>query len=213
MAVNLQKGQRVDLKKSDGSVLSSVMIGLGWDEAEQPSTPKQSGGFLSGLFGVGSSRRTRVHNIDCDASVFVCRDGRLRSSEDVVYFGNLEHPSGAIKHMGDNLTGEGDGDDEEIFIDLAKLPKDCDKLVFVVNVYKARERNQDFGKIKNAFIRICDNSTGEEIFRYNLSENYEGMTAMIFGEIYLRNDQWRFNAIGQATTDDNLTELAERFMH
>ncbi len=213
MAVNLQKGQRVDLKKSDGSVLSSVMIGLGWDEAEQPNTPQPKGGFLSGLFGGGNSTRKRVHNIDCDASVFVCRDGKLRDSDDVVYFGNLEHPSGAIKHMGDNLTGEGEGDDEQIFVDLFKLPKDCDKIVFVVNVYKARERNQDFGKIKNAFIRICDNNTGEEFFRYNLSESYEGMTAMIFGEIYRRNDQWRFNAIGQATTDDSITELAARFMN
>ncbi len=212
MAVNLQKGQRVDLRKSDGDSLLSVMIGLGWDEAEQPSTTQQSGGFLSGLFGSGGSKK-RVHNIDCDASVFVCREGRLRSSDDVVYFGNLEHPSGAIKHMGDNLTGEGEGDDEEIFIDLTKLPKECDKLVFVVNVYKARERNQQFGMIKNAFIRICDNVTGEEIFRYDLSENYEGMTAMVFGEIYRRNEQWRFNAIGQATTDDTITELAERFRH
>ena len=213
MAVNLQKGQRVDLKKYDGDSLWNVMIGLGWDEAEQSNISQQSGGFLSGLFGGGNSSKKRVHDIDCDASVFVCRDGKLRSSDDVVYFGNLEHVSGAIKHMGDNLTGEGDGDDEQIFIDLTKLPKECDKLVFVVNVYKARERNQNFGKIKNAFIRICDNSTKEEIFRYNLSENYEGMTAMVFGEIYLRNNQWRFNAIGQATTDDSITELAERFMH
>ena len=211
MAVNLQKGQRVDLKKSDGDFLSKVMIGLGWDEAEKSETPQHSGGFLSGLFG-GSSKK-KVHNIDCDASVFVCRDGKLRNSSDVVYFGNLEHPSGAIKHMGDNLTGEGEGDDEEIFVDLFKLPKDCDKLVFVVNVYKARERQQQFGMIKNAFIRICDDTTGQEFFRYNLSENYEGMTAMIFGEIYRRNDQWRFNAIGQATTDDSITELAARFMN
>ena len=210
MAVNLQKGQRVDLKKSDGSDLRKVMIGLGWDEAEKSDTAPAKGGFLSGLLG---GVRKRVHNIDCDASVFVCRDGKLRKSEDVVYFGNLEHPSGAIKHMGDNLTGEGDGDDEEIFIDLTKLPRDCDKVVFVVNVYKARERHQQFGMIKNAFIRICDDTNGDEIFRYNLSENYEGMTAMIFGEIYRRNDLWRFNAIGQATTDDSITELAERFMH
>ncbi|MBQ6565511.1 MAG: TerD family protein, partial [Treponema sp.] len=107
MAVNLQKGQRVDLKKSDGDFLSKVMIGLGWDEAEKSDTPQHSGGFLSGFFGGGSKKK--VHNIDCDASVFVCRDGKLRNSSDVVYFGNLEHPSGAIKHMGDNLTGEGEG--------------------------------------------------------------------------------------------------------
>ena len=189
--VNLFKGQRVDLTK-DNPGLTRVIVGLGWD------TNKYDGG----------------KNFDLDACAFLLgENGKVRADSDFIFYHNLVHPSESVKHMGDNLTGEGEGDDEEIFIDLAKLPKDCDKLVFVVNVYKARERNQDFGKIKNVFIRICDNSTGEEIFRYNLSENYEGMTAMIFGEIYLRNDQWRFNAIGQANTDDNLTELAERFMH
>ena len=205
MAVNLQKGQKVDLRKNDGSALRHAMVGLGWDEAERPSN--NGGGFLSGLLG-----RKRTHNIDCDASVFVCRNGKLIDNDDVVYFGNLTHSSGAIRHMGDNLTGAGEGDDEEIFVDLDKLPSDCDKLIFVVNIYKARERGQHFGSIKNAFIRICDNDTHEELCRYNLSENYDGMTAMIFGEIYLRNGQWRFNAIGQATTDNSITELSQRFM-
>ncbi|MBQ7154472.1 MAG: TerD family protein [Synergistaceae bacterium] len=203
MAVNLQKGQKVDLRKSDGSTLRHVMVGLGWDEAEKSG----GGGFLSGLFG-----GKKTHNIDCDASVFVCRNGRLTDSDDVVYFGNLTHSSGAIKHMGDNLTGAGEGDDEEIYVDLDKLPGSCDKIIFVVNIYKSKERGQHFGIIRNAFIRICDNDTHEELCRYNLSENYDGMTAMVFGEIYSRNGQWRFNAIGQPTTDNSITELSRKFM-
>lgn len=198
MAVNLQKGQKVELRKSDGSTLKHVMIGLGWDAAEK------SGGIFGGLF-------TKHHDIDCDATVFMCRNGKLTDTGDVVYFGNLEHKSGAIRHMGDNLTGEGEGDDEQIYLDLTKFPPQYDRAVFVVNIYKARERNQHFGMIKNAFIRICDNDAREELCRYNLSENYDDMTAMIFGEIYLRNGQWKFGAIGQATKDNSISELAERF--
>lgn len=202
MAVNLVKGQKVDLRKSDGSALKHVMAGLGWDEAENTA-----GGFLSGLFG-----KKKQHSIDCDASVFVCRNGHLIDSEDTVYFGNLEHKSGAIRHMADNLTGAGKGDDEQIYVDLDKLPSDCDKIVFVVNIYKARERDQHFGVIRNAFIRLCDNDTRTELCRYNLSENYDGMTALVMGEIYLHNGQWKFNAIGQPTKDNSIPELARRFV-
>ncbi|MBQ7544843.1 MAG: TerD family protein [Synergistaceae bacterium] len=204
MAVNLVKGQKVDLRKPDGSSLKTVMIGLGWDAAEKAA----GGGMLGGLF----RGRKRTHNIDCDATVFVCRNGKLASNDDIVYFGNLEHASGAIRHMGDNLTGEGEGDDEEIFVDLTRLPANCDRIVFVVNIYKASERSQHFGMIRNAFIRICDNETSTELCRYNLSENYDGMTAMVFGEMYLRNGQWKFNAIGQATKDNSITELTRRFV-
>ncbi|MBQ7593449.1 MAG: TerD family protein [Synergistaceae bacterium] len=202
MAVNLQKGQKVDLRKSDGSTLRRAIVGLGWDEAEKSS----GGGFLGGLFG-----GKKTHNIDCDASAFVCKNGKLIDINDVVYFGNLEHSSRAVRHAGDNLTGEGAGDDEQIFVDLEHMPIGYDKIVFVVNIYKAKERNQTFGMIRNAFIRICDGENNNELCRYNLSENYDGMTAMIFGEIYLRNGQWRFNAIGQATTDNSIEELARRF--
>ncbi len=151
-------------------------------------------------------------DIDCDASAFLCVNGKIENSDDIIYFGNLEHESGAVKHMGDNLTGEGEGDDEQIFVDLKSLPSRYDKIIFVVNIYKARERKQHFGMIKNAFIRICDNDNHQELCRYNLSENYDNMTAMIFGEIYLRNGQWRFNAIGQAVTDNSISELAKRFV-
>ena len=200
MGVNLQKGQKVNLKKSDGQALSRIRIGLGWDPVEQ-----KKGGLFGSIFG-GSAP-----DIDCDASVIVCRGGRLAGKDDVVYFGNLKHPSGAIVHTGDNLTGEGEGDDEQILVDLTAVPADYDKLVFVVNIYDCESRKQDFGMIANAFIRICDERTGEEFCRYNLSESYAGMTAMIFGEIYRHNGEWKFNASGQGTKDKGLNELARRY--
>ena len=200
MGVNLQKGQKVNLKKSDGQALSRIRIGLGWDPVEQ-----KKGGLFGSIFG-GSAP-----DIDCDASVIVCKGGRLSGKKDVVYFGNLKHSSGAIRHTGDNLTGEGEGDDEQILVDLTAVPADYDKLVFVVNIYDCESRKQDFGMIANAFIRICDERTGEEFCRYNLSESYAGMTAMIFGEIYRHNGEWKFNAIGQGTTDTGLNALAKRY--
>ena len=204
MAVNLQKGQKVDLRKADGSALRHVMVGLGWDEAEKSGN---NGGILGAIFG-----GKKTHNIDCDASAFLCMNGKITGNDDIIYFGNLEHSSGAVRHMGDNLTGEGEGDDEQIYVDLEDLPAGYDRVIFTVNIYKANERGQHFGMIRNAFTRICDNDTHQELCRYNLSENYDGMTAMIFGEIYLRNGQWRFNATGQATKDNNISELARRFM-
>lgn len=201
MAVNLlKKGQKVNLVKSDGGKLSKLMVGLGWDAAE----PKKEGGFFSRIF-------SGTKNIDCDASVFVCKEGKLTNIDDIVYFANLKHKSGAIEHMGDNLTGEGEGDDEQIFIDLNKVPAAYDKLVFVVNIYKAVERQQDFGMIKNAFIRIVDSETGEELCRYNLSDDYTGMLAMIAGEVYRYKGDWKFNAIGNGTADPGLQELSRRF--
>ena len=200
MAVNLQKGQKVNLKKDNGQALGKVMIGLGWDPMEQ-----KSGGFLSSIFG------SKNDNIDCDASVIMLQNGKLLAQNDLVYFGNLQHSSGAVRHMGDNLTGEGDGDDEQVFVDLDAVPADYDKLVFVVNIYKAESRKQHFGMIKNAFIRIVDDK-GTEFCRYDLSEKYDGMTAMIFGEIYRYKGEWKFNAIGQATKDGDLVLLAKRYL-
>ena len=199
MAVNLQKGQKVSLKKSDGRKLSKLMVGLGWDAAE-----KKSGGFFSRLFGNADS-------IDCDASVFMCRDGKYVSKDDLIYFDNLHHPSDCIQHMGDNLTGEGEGDDEQIFVDLDKMPAHYDKLIFVVNIYQAVERKQHFGMIKNAYIRIIDPDSREEFCRFNLSDDYTDMLSMIAGEVYKRGDEWKFNAVGTGTKDKNLRELGERF--
>lgn len=195
MSVNLQKGQKVELRKSSGGSLRKVMVGLGWDEVQQ------SRGFFA----------PKPQDIDCDASAFLCVDGRLQGTRDVVYFGNLTHHSGCVRHMGDNLTGAGDGDDEQIMVDLASLPSQYDKIVVVVNIYQAMQRSQHFGMIENAFIRICDAETGQELCKYNLSENYNGMTAMIFGELYRYNGAWKFNAIGQATRDNSVGDLANRF--
>ena len=138
-------------------------------------------------------------------------NGKLIRKEDLVYFGNLNHMTGTVQHMGDNLTGAGDGDDEQIVIDLASMPAEYDRIVLVVNIYQALKRNQHFGLIENAFIRIVDQRTNQEICRYDLTENYSGMTAMIFGEVYRHNGEWKFNAIGQGTTDPGLGELAHRY--
>lgn len=202
MAVNLQKGQKVSLKKSDGRKLTRLMVGLGWDAATQSES---KGGFFGRLFGGGSS------NIDCDASVFVCQGGKFVDKNDLVYFGNLEHKSGAIKHMGDNLTGDGDGDDEQIFIDLSDIPAQYDKLIFVVNIYEAVSRKQHFGMIRNAYIHIIDPDTHEEFCRFNLTDDYTDMLSMIAGEVYRYKDEWKFNAIGSGTKDTGLSDLAKRF--
>lgn len=195
MGVNLQKGQKVNLRKADGGTLRRVMVGLGWDEVQQHR------GFFA----------PKPQDIDCDASAFLCTNGHLLGTQDVVYFGNLTHSSGCVRHMGDNLTGAGDGDDEQIMVDLANLPMQYDKIIVVVNIYQAMERRQHFGLIQNAFIRICDAETNQELCKYNLSENYNGMTAMVFGELYRYNGEWKFNAIGQATQDNGLGALAQRF--
>lgn len=198
MSVSLQKGQKVELKKDTGGALSSVMVGLGWDEA-QP----EKGGFFKAMF-------STTEDIDCDASAILCKSGKFASSTDLVYFGNLRHRTGAVEHMGDNLTGEGEGDDEQIMVNLQQLPAEYDKIIFVVNIFEAASRKQHFGMIRNCYIRICDD-TGKEMCRYNLSENYDNMTAMIFGELYRHNGAWKFNAIGQATQDNGIRMLAERF--
>lgn len=195
MSVNLQKGQKVDLTKGN-SGLKALVVGLGWDEAPRKFS----------LF-------SRRQDIDCDASAILvdAQSRKLRGPVDVVYYGNLTHRTGAVRHCGDNLTGAGDGDDEQIIVELNKVPADFSKIVFVVTIYKARERNQQFGMIKNAFIRIVDADTGKELCKYNLSENYEGKTAMIFGEVYRYNGEWKFGAIGEPTTDDGIAEMAARF--
>ncbi len=196
MSVNLQKGQKVDLTKGNSS-LKKVIVGLGWDAAEQSH----------GIFG------SRTQSIDCDASAILCViGGKLVANDDIVYYNNLRHSSAAVVHMGDNLTGDGDGDDEQIVVDLQDIPQKYEKIVFVVTIYQARERKQDFGMIKNAFIRIVDASNNKELFKYNLSENYSGKTAMVFGEIYRYNGEWKFSAIGEPTNDNGISEMARRFM-
>lgn len=196
MSVSLQKGQKVSLSK-DNAGLSKVMIGLGWDEVQQKKK-----GFFS----------AKPQDIDCDASAFLLIDGKLRDKKDIVYFGNLRHPSGTVQHMGDNLTGAGEGDDEQILVDLAQVPSEYDRIVVVVNIYQAVQRKQHFGLIQNAFIRLVDGRNNTEMCRYNLTDDYSGMKAMIFGEVYRHNGEWKFNAIGQGTTDPGIGELANRYL-
>ncbi|MEE0918649.1 MAG: TerD family protein [Lachnospiraceae bacterium] len=194
MSVSLQKGQKVSLTKENAG-LTSVMVALGWDEAERKR----------GLFS------PKPEPIDCDASAFLLTNGKVARKEDVVYFGNLTHMSGAVRHMGDNLTGEGNGDDEQIFVDLQNVPADYDRIAIVVNIYQCEQRRQHFGMIKNAYIRIMDGKSGKELCRYNLTDDYSNMTAMIFGEVYRHGSEWKFNAVGQGTTDAGINELIKRF--
>ena len=208
MSVSLQKGQKVNLSK-DNAGLEKVIVGLGWDEAK-PSGGG-GGGFFATLFGGGAA--TTHQAIDCDASAIMLKNGKFVDRTDLVYFGNLKHKSGTVNHMGDNLTGEGEGDDEQIVIDLSRVPAEYDKIVIVVNIYQAVQRKQHFGMIENAFIRLVDARNNKEMCKYNLTENYSGMTAMIFGEIYRHNGEWKFNAMGNGTTDPGIGELCRRFSY
>ena len=195
MSVSLQKGQKVDLTKGNAG-LRRVMVGLGWDAAEQQA----------GLFG------GRTQDIDCDAIAFLLNsEGRIESSSDVVFFNNLRHMSGCVLHQGDNLTGEGEGDDEQIMVDLAGLPPKYERIVILVSIYKATDRGQHFGMIRNAFIRLVDADKNKELCIYNLSENYSGMTALVFGELYRYKGEWKFNAVGQPLQVWSIAQLAERY--
>ena len=195
MSVNLQKGQKVNLRKNDKEILKRVMVGLGWDEVQKV-----------GYYGASNQ------DIDCDASAILCKNGKLTSfKEDVIFYNNLRHFSGSVVHQGDNLTGAGDGDDEQIFVDLGALPRDYDRIIFVVTIYQAVERRQHFGLIENAFIRICDDSNGSEFCKFNLSEDYAGKTAMVVGEMIKSDGEWKFNAIGQPTNDNGILDIAKRF--
>ncbi len=202
MGINLQKGQRVDLTKGNAG-LSKVQVGLGWDPAEN----KSSGGFLGGLFGGGN----KGSNVDCDASVIMLKDDHVKSKEDVVFFGNLRSKDGSVQHSGDNLTGAGDGDDEVISINLQAIPADFNRLVFVVNIYDAVNRKQHFGMIQNAYIRVFNANNHEELIRYNLSDDYSGKTTLVTGEIYRHGTEWKFAALGNGTTDANLSAVVASY--
>lgn len=174
MPVSLQKGQKVSLTK-DNPGLSKVVVGLGWDVNQ---------------FDTGG-------DFDLDASAFLLTDsGKVSSQQDFIFFGNLTHSSGSVQHMGDNLTGAGDGDDEQIKVELSKVPGNITKIAFTVTIYKPEERRQNFGQINNAFIRIYNEETGEEMLRYDLGEDFSIETAAVFGELYKNGSEWKFNAIG-----------------
>lgn len=174
MSVSLSKGQRVDLTKGRPS-LKNILVGLGWDINHYDGEA----------------------DFDLDASVFMAKEnGKVGNDEDFIFYGNLEHSSKSVKHMGDNRTGEGDGDDEVIKIKLDKIPSDYETLAVTVTIYDAESRLQNFGMVGNAYVRVVDEETGEELIRFDLSEDFSTETALVVAEIYKHNGEWKFKAVG-----------------
>ncbi|MFF8030693.1 MULTISPECIES: TerD family protein [unclassified Streptomyces] len=173
MGVTLAKGGNVSLSKAAPN-LTQVMVGLGWDARSTTGAP-----------------------FDLDASALMCSGGRVMGDEYFVFYNQLKSPEGSVEHTGDNLTGEGDGDDESLLVDLSKVPAGCDKIVFPVSIHLADERGQAFGQVSNAFIRVVNQADGQELARYDLSEDASTETAMIFGELYRYQGEWKFRAVGQ----------------
>lgn len=174
MSVSLSKGQRVDLTKGRPS-LKNILVGLGWDINHYDGEA----------------------DFDLDASVFMIKEnGKVGKDEDFIFYGNLEHSSKSVKHMGDNRTGEGDGDDEVIKIKLDKIPSDYKTLAVTVTIYDAESRLQNFGMVGNAYVRVVDEETGEELMRFDLSEDFSTETALVVAEIYKHNGEWKFKAVG-----------------
>jgi stress response protein SCP2 len=201
MAINLLKGQKIDLTKGNSS-LSKIIVGLGWD-----ADNSQSSGIIGSIF--SSQKR---YDVDCDASVLMLNENKkLSSRADMVYYGNLKSACLSVVHSGDNLTGDGDGDDEQIVVELKKIKPHIHSLVFFVTIYDCINRKQDFGLINNAFIRIVDANTNKEIVRYNLSKDYAGKTAVLVGEIFRFENDWRFSAIGEGTNDVSLSTVFTRY--
>lgn len=223
MAINLVKGQTIDLRKSDKGDsydLSTVTIGLGWD------VRKKSSGFLGGLLGGG-----KAEEYDLDAIAFLLdsndkvadlgrtvqtRDGRSVGlyEGDIIFFNSMKHPSGNIWLTGDNRTGAGDGDDEQIIVKLDSLDNKYQKILFVVAIYNGRQNNQHFGMVENAFIRAVDNR-GKEIVKFSLSGDatYNGMCSMVFAEVYRKDGTWKFRAIGDPYQYDSFVEILKKYTY
>ncbi len=176
MGVSLSKGGNVSLTKEAGAAgLSAVTVGLGWDV-----------------------RSTTGVDFDLDASAIACdANGKVVSDQHFVFFNNLRSPDGSIEHTGDNLTGEGEGDDEQIKVTVSGVPAEIDKVVFPVSIYDADNRQQNFGQVRNAFIRVVNQVNGSELARYDLTEDASTETAMVFGELYRSGGEWKFRAVGQ----------------
>ncbi|GHF06254.1 MULTISPECIES: TerD family protein [Streptomyces] len=187
MAVTLSKGGNVSLSK-EAPGLTAVTVGLGWDV-----------------------RTTTGADYDLDASALLCDvSGRVLSDQHFVFFNNLSSPEGSVRHSGDNLTGGGDGDDEQIQVDLAAVPAQAARIVFPVSIYDAEQRGQSFGQVRNAFIRVVNQADGREIARYDLTEDASTETAMVFGEVYRHGGEWKFRAIGQGYAS-GLAGIAQDF--
>lgn len=207
MAINLQKGQTINLEKSQYD-LSQVTIGLGWD------VRKKSGGFLGGLFGSGDGG-----DYDLDAIAFLLNEngkvsnlGAKLVGGDVIFFNNLKHPSGNIWLTGDNLTGDGDGDDEQIIVKLNSLSSQYQKVLFVVSIYEGLKKGQHFGMLENAFIRAVD-ARGIEMARYSLSgdSTYNQKCSMVFAELYRHDGGWKFRAIGTSFGTDSFVNILKSY--
>lgn len=174
MPISLSKGGNISLSKADPG-LSRVLIGLGWDP-----------------------RTTNGSEFDLDASAFLLTSaGKVRSDADFIFYNQLRSPDGAVEHTGDNRSGVGEGDDEALKVNLVTLSQDVDKVAITVTIHDAEARRQSFGQVGNAFIRVVNDDTGVEVVRYDLSEDYSTETAMIFGELYRHNGEWKFRAVGQ----------------
>ena len=174
MGVSLSKGGNVSLTK-EAPNLTAVLVGLGWD-----------------------ARTTTGADFDLDASALLTNaSGKVANDQNFVFFNNLKSPDGSVEHTGDNITGEGDGDDEAIKINLAGVPADVEKIVFPVSIYDAETRQQSFGQVRNAYIRVVNQADGNELARYDLTEDASTETAMVFGELYRHGAEWKFRAIGQ----------------
>ena len=174
MAITLSKGQKVSLTKGNPG-LKHIVVGLGWD------TNKYDGGF----------------DFDLDSAAFLLgENGKVNADTDFVFYNNLKHSSGAVEHLGDNLTGEGDGDDEQVKVDLSLVPQNISKIAFTVTIHEALERRQNFGQVSNSYVRVVDEDTNQELLNYELGEDFSIETAIVVCEIYRHNGEWKFNALG-----------------
>ncbi|MGM9530564.1 TerD family protein [Intestinibacter sp.] len=174
MAITLKKGQKIDLTKGNPG-LKHIKLGLGWD---------------TNVFDGGD-------DFDLDVSLFmVSKSGKVEHDEDFIFYNNLKHPSEAVEHLGDNRTGDGEGDDEEILVDFSKMPDYVDRIAVTVTIYEAKERRQNFGQVNNSYVRLLNSDNDEELLRYDLGEEFSIETAIVVCEIYKHNGEWKFNAVG-----------------
>jgi tellurium resistance protein TerD len=187
MSISLSKGGNISLSKEVPGI-KQIRIGLGWDD-----------------------RVTTGEDFDLDASVFMInKDGKCRTDKDFIFYNNLKSTDGSVEHTGDNKTGEGDGDDEVIKVDLSMVPADVDKIAVTVTIHDSATRGQNFGQVENAFARVINETNNQEIVRYDLTEDYSVEDAMIFCELYRNNDEWKFRATGQGFSG-GLGDLASKY--
>ena len=188
MAITLSKGQKVSLTKGNPG-LKHIVVGLGWD------TNKYDGGF----------------DFDLDSAAFLLdENGKVNADTDFVFYNNLKHSSGAVEHLGDNLTGEGDGDDEQVKVDLSLVPQNISKIAFTVTIHEALERRQNFGQVSNSYVRVIDEDTNQELLNYELGEDFSIETAIVVCEIFRHNGEWKFNALGSGF-EGGLEALCKNF--